>query len=137
MANPNGRLKKELDQVGKQDSSGVFAKAVSEDMRHLHGTIQGPEGTVYDGGIFEVDIVIPKNYPFEPPKMKFLTKIWHPNVSSQTGAICLVSTREVSNEKIRSSGRLCFGVRRWVLMEDVKASSDTLSHNNLAPSPSY
>ena len=26
---------------------------------------------------------------FEPPKMKFLTKVWHPNVSSQSGAICL------------------------------------------------
>ena len=31
----------------------------------------------------------PKQYPFEPPKMKFETRMWHPNVSSQTGAICL------------------------------------------------
>merc|ERR1719251_121019 len=46
-------------------------------------------GTVYEGGSFEVDIVIPQSYPFEPPKMKFMTKVWHPNVSSQTGAICL------------------------------------------------
>lgn len=29
-------------------------------------------------------------YPFEPPRMRFMTKIWHPNISSQTGAICLV-----------------------------------------------
>ena len=28
-------------------------------------------------------------YPFMPPKMKFDTKVWHPNISSQTGAICL------------------------------------------------
>merc|ERR1719251_135472 len=46
-------------------------------------------GTVYEGGSFEVDIVIPQSYPFEPPKMKLLTKGWHPNISSQTGAICL------------------------------------------------
>jgi ubiquitin-conjugating enzyme (huntingtin interacting protein 2) len=36
-----------------------------------------------------VDIQIPADYPFKPPKMKFDTKIWHPNISSQTGAICL------------------------------------------------
>ena len=45
--------------------------------------------TCYEGGIFYVDINIPPDYPFKPPKMKFDTKIWHPNVSSQTGAICL------------------------------------------------
>lgn len=36
-----------------------------------------------------MDIIIPPDYPFKPPKMKFDTKIWHPNISSQTGAICL------------------------------------------------
>ena len=53
------------------------------------GTLQGPDDTPYAGGFFVVDIQIPANYPFEPPKMKFDTKIWHPNMSSQTGAICL------------------------------------------------
>merc|ERR1719157_338748 len=49
----------------------------------------GPEGTPYDGGAFTIDIEIPADYPYNPPKMKFDTKIWHPNISSQTGAICL------------------------------------------------
>lgn len=88
---PAGRLLKELQEVGKDDSSGVKARPVTEgNLRHLKGTIQGPQGTCYEGGVFEIDIVIPNNYPFEPPKMKYVTKIWHPNVSSQTGAICLV-----------------------------------------------
>jgi len=91
MANTKGRLTKELAEVGKDDTSGVKAKPVEPgNLRHLTGTINGPSGSPYDGGVFVVDIQIPKNYPFEPPKMKFTTKIWHPNVSSQTGAICLV-----------------------------------------------
>ena len=92
MANANGRLMKELTEVGKDDkTSGVKAVPVSEgNLRQLKGTIQGPAGTCYEGGLFEVDIQIPKQYPFEPPKMKFVTKVWHPNISSQTGAICLV-----------------------------------------------
>lgn len=91
MASTNGRLTKELAEVGKDDTSGVKAAAVAAgNLRHLQGTIQGPSGSPYEGGVFVVDIVIPGNYPFEPPKMKFITKIWHPNISSQTGAICLV-----------------------------------------------
>ena len=47
------------------------------------------EGGPYEGGYFVVDIQIPTKYPYEPPKMRFDTKVWHPNVSSQNGAICL------------------------------------------------
>ena len=97
MASSNGRLMKELAEVSKDDSSGVTAQPVREgDLRHMKGTIQGPLETVYEGGVFDIDIVIPKQYPFEPPKMKFLTKIWHPNISSQTGAICLVRTSSIT-----------------------------------------
>jgi len=87
------RLKKELHDVrGTLDSStaGVCANPVDDkDLRVLHGCIRGPSDTPYDGGVFHVDIAIPPSYPFEPPKMRFSTKIWHPNISSVTGAICL------------------------------------------------
>lgn len=35
------------------------------------------------------DIAVPEGYPFQPLSMRFITKVYHPNVSSQSGAICL------------------------------------------------
>jgi ubiquitin-conjugating enzyme (huntingtin interacting protein 2) len=90
MSSADGRLKKELFDVTGDKLAGVSAKPVTEgNLRELVGTLNGPVGTPYEGGVFRVNISIPASYPFEPPKMKFATKIWHPNISSVTGAICL------------------------------------------------
>lgn len=62
---------------------------VDNNFMKLNGEICGPPDTPYEGGRFQLDISIPETYPFTPPKVKFVTKIWHPNVSSVTGAICL------------------------------------------------
>jgi len=62
---------------------------VKDNFSELKGTIAGPPDTPYEGGTFHLDIKVPETYPFNPPKIKFITKIWHPNISSVTGAICL------------------------------------------------
>jgi len=55
----------------------------------LKGEIDGPPDTAYAGGKYQLAIEIPNTYPFNPPKVRFTTLLWHPNVSSVTGAICL------------------------------------------------
>jgi ubiquitin-conjugating enzyme (huntingtin interacting protein 2) len=86
----NTRIRREYKDIcNEAKSTGVTAELVSGNWKHWKGRINGPEDTVYEGGTFFVDIHIPDNYPFVPPKMKFITKVWHPNVSSNTGAICL------------------------------------------------
>ena len=85
----HNRIKKEYQDLQKEKNSNVQVKLVNNDIRHWKGRIKGPIDTCYQGGIFDVDIIIPDDYPFKPPKMKFDTKIWHPNISSVTGAICL------------------------------------------------
>lgn len=89
-----GRLQKELrDLVAPStwETAGVRAELVDpSSLYQMRGSIKGPEGTPYEGGTWEISISIPPGkYPFDPPVMKFATQIWHPNVSSQTGAICL------------------------------------------------
>ncbi|KAM0327564.1 hypothetical protein ACHAQA_005855 [Verticillium albo-atrum] len=85
------RIVKELADIhADKDNSGVFAQPVSEsNLLHLKGTLPGPPDSPYAGGSYIVNIEIPDMYPFKSPIMKFDTKIWHPNISSQTGAICL------------------------------------------------
>jgi len=48
----------------------------------------GPAESPYEGGTFIVDFVFPADYPFKAPEIKFLTKIYHPNIKTDTGEIC-------------------------------------------------
>ncbi|KAI5965375.1 ubc1 [Candida pseudojiufengensis] len=84
------RIAKELEECRQDKQSGVKLELNSEsDLTKLTGFFKGPPGTPYENGLFQVSIDIPQEYPFKPPKMKFTTKIYHPNISSVTGAICL------------------------------------------------
>lgn len=49
--------------------------------------IQGPLGTVWEGGVFKVEISFPSRYPWQPLRLRFVDSIFHPNVA-EDGAIC-------------------------------------------------
>ncbi|CCD22274.1 E2 ubiquitin-conjugating protein UBC1 NDAI_0A01160 [Naumovozyma dairenensis CBS 421] len=84
------RIMKELQAVKDDPTAKIGLEFVNEsDIHHLKGSFFGPPGTPYEGGQFIIDIEVPMEYPFKPPKMKFDTKVYHPNISSVTGAICL------------------------------------------------
>ncbi|KAG0652345.1 Ubiquitin-ligase 1 [Hyphodiscus hymeniophilus] len=84
------RVAKELSEIhGDEHSKILVESADGSDLTHLLASFPGPPDTPYEGGTYIVDIKIPQEYPFRPPVMFFKTKLWHPNVSSQTGAICL------------------------------------------------
>ena len=80
------RIAKELADIqADRDSSGVYAApADGVTLKHLKGVIPAPPDTPYASATYDIDIQIPDTYPFKSPIMTFETKIWHPNVSSQT-----------------------------------------------------
>jgi len=84
------RINKELMDITKDKSSSDVATAGpdNEDMFNWRATIKGPPQSPYEGGVFELKIAFPSDYPFKPPKVTFTTKIYHPNVNNN-GSICL------------------------------------------------
>jgi len=86
------RIKREFKEVVKSEEVAkchIKVELKNDTYTELRGEIAGPPDTPYEGATYLLDIKIPETYPFNPPKVQFITKIWHPNISSVTGAICL------------------------------------------------
>lgn len=64
-------------------SSGLLMDVLAHSLQ-IHGPAQSP----YEGGIFKLELFLPEDYPMTPPKIRFLTKIYHPNID-KLGRICL------------------------------------------------
>lgn len=67
---------------------GISAWPTSDSLTTLEAQILGPDDSPFVGGTFNLSINIPEQYPFEPPRVRFLTPIYHPNIDSD-GRICL------------------------------------------------
>ena len=45
----------------------------------LYKSVVFDDSVYSEGGVFKAHLTFPKDYPLRPPKMKFMTDIWHPN----------------------------------------------------------
>jgi len=90
------RAEEELQQQGESDSDRVYSQPqASEDGGCLTAVLHGPEDTPYQGGHFRVQVRLPETgFPTTPPKAYFVTKVFHPNVSTSTGEICVSSLQK-------------------------------------------
>ena len=86
------RLMQDLKAIQAEKPEGISASPCEGDgeqgLFHWHAIIFGPEGTLWEGGIFKLDMIFDDEYPTKPPKIKFLTPIFHPNVYGD-GSICM------------------------------------------------
>lgn len=82
------RILREIETLTQGSAPGIEAKPHPENLRYFDVSIAGPAGSPYEGGIFKLELFLTEEYPMSAPKVRFLTKLYHPNVD-KLGRICL------------------------------------------------
>ncbi|PWN98717.1 putative ubiquitin-conjugating enzyme E2 [Tilletiopsis washingtonensis] len=82
------RIIKETERLVADPAPGIVAEPHEDNLRYFDVIIDGPGQSPFEGGKFKLELFLPEEYPMAPPKVRFLTKIYHPNID-KLGRICL------------------------------------------------
>ncbi|KAI9295204.1 ubiquitin-conjugating enzyme [Neoconidiobolus thromboides FSU 785] len=82
------RIKKEIQRLNADPAPGITATPHEDNIRYFDVIIVGPRQSPFEDGVFKLELFLPEGYPMAPPKVRFLTKIYHPNID-KLGRICL------------------------------------------------
>jgi ubiquitin-protein ligase len=89
----------ETERLVADPAPGISAAPHEDNLRYFDVTIQGPDGSPFQStlidsaqvstvtdlrtdGVFRLELFLPEEYPMAPPKVRFLTKIYHPNIGA-------------------------------------------------------
>ena len=78
----------ETQRLMQEPVPGISAVPDESNARYFKVVVAGPEGSPFQGGVFKLELFLPEDYPMSAPKVRFITKIYHPNID-KLGRICL------------------------------------------------
>lgn len=88
MAALSRRIVKETMRLLQEPVPGISAVPDENNARYFHVIVTGPSDSPFEGGLFKLELFLPEDYPMSAPKVRFITKIYHPNID-RLGRICL------------------------------------------------
>ena len=89
MSKNNKRLENEFKNLTNKPVLNCVVVANDSNIRKWTVHMPGPHGSPFESGVFELSFEFPDNYPFKAPDVKFVTKMYHPNIKQDTGEICM------------------------------------------------
>ena len=92
-------LQRQLMELQQQSETGFSAGLIDDsNMYEWEVAIMGPQDSFYEGGFFNATLTFPESYPQQPPKMRFTSKMWHPNIH-EDGAVCISILHEPGEDQ--------------------------------------
>jgi len=82
------RIIKETCRLQSEPVDGIHAYPHENNARYFHVIVKGPADSPFEGGDFKLELFLPEEYPMAAPKVRFITRIYHPNID-KLGRICL------------------------------------------------
>jgi ubiquitin-protein ligase len=93
------RISSDLKEMQRFPVEGVAVLPAEDDMGRWSVFMEGPKGTPFEGGIYELELVFAKNYPEAPPTLRFVSQFWHPNVY-RDGPVCISMLHAAGDDQI-------------------------------------
>lgn len=108
-------LAQELKNLRREPVEGCRIEEDDTNLLKWSVGIFGPPSTIYAGGYYKATILFPKDYPYNPPKFRFDSKIWHPNIY-EAGEVCISILHAPGADE--QSGELA--CERWTCTQNVR-----------------
>lgn len=118
------RLKKDFKYLMKNKLDGISATPIN-DLYNWEAIIFGPEKSPYEGGVFKLLMKFDDNYPMVPPKVYFVTKMFHVNIYGD-GRICL-DILDKSWTPIYNISSILLSIQSLLLDPNVKSPANILA----------
>jgi peroxin-4 len=89
LSRDNARIVRELKAATRENTQDLCLIAKDGNIRTWLAMIKAPDDTPFEGHFYQIELRLPDSYPIRPPKARFLTPIFHPNIHFKTGKVCL------------------------------------------------
>jgi len=81
-------LQNQFKKIQSEPVEGIAVELNNDNLFEWKVFIEGPKDTFYEGGVFQLLMKFPNDYPMSPPVVLFTSDFWHPNVYTD-GKVCI------------------------------------------------